>query len=132
MIATWGHIHNYLGMCFDFSQPHKFCMGMDAYIRKVIDDFPEEITGVLPSPAADHLYQICDPTLAKPLCEKHAVTFHHTVAQLLFASMHACRDIQVAILLLTTCVKHPDEDDWGKLKCVLMYLNGTKFLKLTL
>jgi hypothetical protein len=29
-------------------------------------------------------------------------------------------------------VKLPDEDDWGKLKQVLKYLNGTKHLKLTL
>ena len=29
-------------------------------------------------------------------------------------------------------VKSPDEDDWGKLKRVLKYLNGTKYLKLRL
>jgi hypothetical protein len=29
-------------------------------------------------------------------------------------------------------VKSPDEDDWGKLKQVLKYLNGTKYLKLNL
>jgi hypothetical protein len=29
-------------------------------------------------------------------------------------------------------MKAPDEDDWGKLKRVLKYLNGTKHLKLTL
>ena len=28
--------------------------------------------------------------------------------------------------------KIPDEDDWGKLKCILKYLNGTKYLKLRL
>jgi len=33
---------------------------------------------------------------------------------------------------LTTRVKNPDEDDWGKLKRVLKYLNGTKYLKLKL
>ena len=32
----------------------------------------------------------------------------------------------------TTRVKDPDEDDWGKLKRVLKYLNGTKYLKLNL
>ncbi len=32
----------------------------------------------------------------------------------------------------TTRVKSPDEDDWGKLKRVLKYLNGTKYLKLNL
>ncbi len=31
-----------------------------------------------------------------------------------------------------TRVKSPDEDDWGKLKHVLKYLNGTKYLKLRL
>ena len=29
-------------------------------------------------------------------------------------------------------MKNPDEDDWGKLKRVLKYLNGTKYLKLNL
>ncbi len=29
-------------------------------------------------------------------------------------------------------MKSPDEDDWGKLKRVLKYLNGTKYLKFTL
>ena len=38
-------------------------------------------------------------------------------------------DIQTAVAFLTTQVKTPDEDDWGKLKWVLN-LNGTKFLKL--
>ncbi len=58
--------------------------------------------------------------------------FHHTIAQLLFASTRARRDIHVAVSFLTTRVRAPDEDDWGKLKWVLKYLNGTKYLKLTL
>ncbi len=29
-------------------------------------------------------------------------------------------------------MKSPDEDNWGKLKQVLKYLNGTKYLKLKL
>jgi hypothetical protein len=59
---------------------------MDDYIHKVIQEFPEQITGSAPSPAADHLYQICDASQAKPLDEQRALAFHHTVAQLLFAS----------------------------------------------
>ncbi len=31
-----------------------------------------------------------------------------------------------------TRVKSPNKDDWGKLKRVLKYLNGTKYLKLRL
>ncbi len=41
-------------------------------------------------------------------------------------------DIQTAVAFLTTRVKSPDIDDWGKLKRVLKYLNGTKYLKLRL
>ena len=47
-------------------------------------------------------------------------------------SCQAHRDIVVAVSFLTTRVKKPDEDDWGKLKRVLKYLNGTRHLKLTL
>ena len=54
------------------------------------------------------------------------------MAQLLFMATRARRDIQTAVAFLTTRVKAPDKDDWGKLKRVLKYLNGTKFLKLTL
>ncbi len=88
--------------------------------------------GVVPSPAADHQYQICYHALTKPVDEVRAQAFHHTIAQLLFASTRARRDIQVAISFLTTRIRAPDEDNWGKLKRVLKYLSGTKYLKLTL
>ena len=42
------------------------------------------------------------------------------------------RDIQTAVAFLTTRVRSPDEDDWGKLKRILKYLNGTRYLKLRL
>ena len=38
----------------------------------------------------------------------------------------------MAVVFLTTRVKSPDEDNWGKLKRVRKYLNGTRNLKLTL
>ena len=61
-----------------------------------------------------------------------ATAFHHTVAQLLFMSSRAQRDIQTGVAFLTTRVKLPDEDDRRKLKYVLKYLNGTRNLELTL
>jgi hypothetical protein len=36
------------------------------------------------------------------------------------------------VAFLTTRVKEPDEDDWGKLRRGLKYLNRTKYLKLKL
>jgi hypothetical protein len=92
------------------------------------------ITGKAPTPAADHLFKIRDKKESKPLEEERALAFHHTVAQLLFMATRARRDIQTAVAFLTTQVKNqnPDEDDWCKLKRVLKYLNGTKYLKLNL
>ena len=54
------------------------------------------------------------------------------MAQLLFLSARARRDIQLPVAFLTTRVKEPDEDDWGKLKRCLSYLKGTLHMKLTL
>ncbi len=66
-----------------------------------------------------------DDVEAKLLPEDQALIFHHTVAQLLFLSARTRRDIQTPVAFLTTRVKSPDEDDWGKLKHVLRYLKGT-------
>ncbi len=60
------------------------------------------------------------------------MAFHHATAQLLFLSARARRDIQPAIAFLTTRVRAPDEDDWGKVKRVLAYLKGTMHMPLVL
>ena len=46
--------------------------------------------------------------------------------------MRARRDINTAVAFLSTRVKTQDEDEWGKLKRVIKYLNGAKNLKLML
>lgn len=125
-----GPIHDYLGMTFDFSSNNTVRVDMTKYITKVISDFPEEISGVAATPAADHLFKVREDVMK--LNEEQADAFHHTVYQLLFAASRARRDIQTAVSFLTTRVKDPDEDDWGKLKRILKYLNGTRNMKLTL
>ena len=55
---------------------------------------------------------------------------HHRA--ITFPSQRARRDIQTPVAFLTTRVKKPDEDDWGKLRRLLKYLKGTKYMKLTL
>jgi hypothetical protein len=90
------------------------------YLRNVIKEFPEEITGTCAMPASDHLFKVCED--GRKLSEELADAFHHTVYQLLFAANRARRDIQTAVLFLTTRVK---ARDWGKLVRVLKYINGT-------
>ena len=130
LAETTGSVHDYLGMIFDFSERDKVKINMTEYLSKVIADFPEEIIGKAATPAGDHLFKVRDE--GRRLNDEQADAFHHTVYQLLFAANRARRDIQTAVSFLTTRVQAPDKDDWGKLKRVLKYLNGTRYLKLTL
>jgi hypothetical protein len=58
---------------------------------------------------------------------------HHTmVAKGLFLCKRARPNIQPTIAILCTRVKDPNEVDWGKLVRMMMYLNGTRKLRLTL
>jgi hypothetical protein len=84
------------------------------------------------TPVADHLFNIRDKKETRSLEEERALAFHRTVAQLLFMLTKARWDIQTAVAFLTTRMKSPDEENWGKLKQVLKYLNVTKYLKLKL
>ena len=126
-----GPKHDYLGMNLDFSTKGTVNIEMTPYIKKIITAFPEKITGVQSTPAADHLFQIRPESEARVLPEEQARAYHHTTAQLLFLS-RVRRDIQTTVAFLTTRVKRPDEDDWGKLKRVLKYLNSTLHLPLSL
>ena len=105
---------------------------MIKYLHKVIKEFPERITGSATTPAADHLFQVWEYGEAKLIEEKRDQQFHTTVFQLLFLSSRARQDIQTAVAFLNTQVKKPDEDDWDKLRRVLKYLNGTKYMKIRL
>ena len=73
-----------------------------------------------------------DPSLVMVLPEVQAMAFHRTMAQRLFLSAMVLRDIQPATAFLTTRVRSPDEDDWGKVKWVLRYLKGTLHMPLIL
>jgi hypothetical protein len=65
-----GKDHDYLGMIFDFSAKGKVRVVMMEYIKNIIKDFPEEITGTKLSPAPDHLFTVRNPSLAKVLPEE--------------------------------------------------------------
>ncbi len=125
-----GRKHDYLGVDMEFCDDGTLEVSMIKYLKNVINEFPELIKGRAATPAHEKLFVIRDESEARKLKEEQALAFHHTVAQLLFMATRARRDIQTAVAFLTTRVKNPDEDDWGKLKRVLKYLNGTKYLKL--
>ena len=130
-----GKVHDYLGVDFDYSESGKVKISMIKYLKGVIDEFPEDLpTRHAATPASDNLFKVRDENdpAYRPLPKEKARQFHHTVAQLLFMSSRSRRDIQTTVAFLTTRVKKPDEDDWGKLRRCLSYLKGTRYMKLTL
>jgi hypothetical protein len=127
-----GNKHDYLGVDMEFNKDGTLDVSMITYLKNVIAGFPKEVRGKAAPPVVMHLFLVRDRSKARTLKEERALAFHHTVAQLLFMCTRARRDIQTAVVILTTRVKEPDKDDWVKLKRVLKYLNGTKYLKLKL
>ena len=53
-----GLIHDYVGMNLDFTDRGKLKISMVPFLKKIIDDFPEAITGSVATPAADHLFKV--------------------------------------------------------------------------
>ena len=127
-----GKIHDYLGIDLDYTTKGKVGVSMIKYVDKILEGFSEELGAPAATPAAEHLFQVRNDSEAEYLSEEKAQEFHHITAQLLFLSARSRRDIQVTVAFLTTRVKKPDTDDWGKLRRVLKYLKGTKHMKLVL
>ena len=87
MMVYRGKVHDYLGMDLDFSSAKTLKIVMIKYIKKIHEDFPEEIKSAPATPAAEHLFE-------------QALAFHHTTAQLLFLSVHARPDTHTAVSFL--------------------------------
>jgi hypothetical protein len=106
-------VHDYLGMTLDYATKGEVKVTMVDYLKGVLNDFQEVIEGHAQTSAADNLFTVRPDDERTTLDEERARAFHHSVAQLLFASSRARKDIQLAVSFLTTRVKEPDEDNWG-------------------
>ena len=129
MTVTTGNEQDFLGMNIKYRKG-KVTISMKKHILKAMELFSEEITKTAATPAKNYLFEVRDQS--KKLSEEKIDNFHSVVATLLFVSRRCRLDIQTAIGFLCTRVSEPDEDDWAKLKRVLMYLNGTIDMTLTI
>ncbi len=84
-----GQKHKYLGMDMEFNKDGTLEVSMITYLKNVIEQFPEKISGRASSLAAEHLFAVRDESEARVLEEERALAFHHTVAQLLFMCTRA-------------------------------------------
>ncbi|KAL7554681.1 hypothetical protein ACHAWF_018950 [Thalassiosira exigua] len=131
-----GKVRDYLGVNFDYgTQKRKVeifmidCLhNLPEYFKKI-----EELGAPTATPVVEQLFQVWDEADRNyaPLPEEKAVVFHRFTAKLLFMSNRARCDVQTAVSYMTSRVKKPDLDNWGKQRRCLKYLKGMKQMKLT-
>ena len=130
LTTSRGKVLEYLGMTLDYSKKGRVKISMYDYVKKIVDESPNDMSGVAKTPASSHLFQ-SNPE-CKKLPEKTAQLFHHITAKLLYLCKRTRQDIQTAVAFLCTRVKSPDTDDYKKLTRVIQYLRGTQELTLTI
>ena len=122
--AVRGKRHDYLAMILDFSIPGVLQVDMTPYVKSMIEEFPEKLSGKTITPWNENLFKV-DPT-SKPLDIKCAKVFHTFVMKGMFLCKRGRQDIQPAIAFMTTRVREPNEGDWKKLVKMMNYLKATK------
>ena len=73
-------------MTLDLRTPVYLWVTMIEYLKGVLEDLTEFITGRITIPAANHLFQVRPEDEQALLDEERSTAFHHTVAQLLFVT----------------------------------------------
>ena len=130
MTVTRGRKHTYVGIDIIYNDDGTVTIDMIEYLKEAVNEFPEDVTKEVPSPAALYLFEVNDDTPKLPKEKKEI--FHRITAKLLFVSRRGRPDIQLTIAFLCTRTTKSDEDDWKKLKRLMQYLNATISLTLTL
>jgi hypothetical protein len=119
-----GKRHDYLAMVLDFSIPGVLQVDMTDYVKGMIADFPEELSGKTKAPWNENLFKV-DP-MSKMLDASQAKLFHTFVMKGMFLCKHGRQDIQPAIVFMATRVTQPNEGDWKKLIKMMNFLKATK------
>jgi hypothetical protein len=101
---------------------------MDGYVTDLLEHV--EVRGKAKTPATADLFTVNEEAMKLGQVDKEA--FHSKTAKLLYLGKRVRPDILTAIVFLATRVQGPDTDDAKKLERVLMYLNGTREMCLTL
>ena len=119
----------YVGMDFEY-KGKEVIISMVSHIEDAINEFPEELSQKVITPAGLHLFEVNKNS--EKLDFKEAKIFHRIVAMLLFVCKRARPDVHVPVAFLTTRTTKSDVDDWKKLQRLLGYLKNTLHLKLHL
>jgi hypothetical protein len=123
MTITRGKEHVFLGMHITYLENGTAQLRMADYLKEAISEFGESITKTAATPAKRDLFDVADD--GEFLDKTRSEIFHSVTAKLLYVSHRGRLDIELPIAFLCTRVSKSTIQDWGKLKRVLEYLNGT-------
>jgi hypothetical protein len=99
-------------MTLVFSQADKVKVRKHDYVKELLEEAPDDTTGELVTPAADHLFVVNSNNM------------------LIYIIIFCFSRREHARILCTSRVKSPDVDDRKKMGRVIKYLHGSKELEL--
>jgi hypothetical protein len=88
MRVSIGKFHNYAGTNLDLWGKGEVKVTIIDYLKTVLNDFPEMITGSAITPVTTHLFYIRSDKERILLGKEQARAFHHSVVHLLFTSSY--------------------------------------------
>lgn len=119
-----GDDHDFLGMNISFQKKDRTVkINMKQHALNALSNFLEDVTKTAATPATRFLFDVREDS--PKLDERRKVNFHSVTMQLLYIAKRCRLDILTTVSFLSTRMKNPDEDDWGKLRRCLQFLKGT-------
>ena len=109
LAASYGKIHEYLGMTIDWSVDGRVMFTMCDYLKDILAEAPDEFDSKDMTPTVSDLFQVNE------VCQKLDVIttdlFHYIVTRFIFVAKRARPDSQVAVAFLCNQVKSPNVED---------------------
>ena len=124
LVIRKGPVLSYLGMSLDFSTKEEVAITQRGFTDEMLGGCGIDLTKGAATPASDNLFVTREE--AEKLTESEAVWFHRLTAQMLYLAKRTRPETLTAVAFLVTRVTKCDKDDLGKLKRLLLYVNGTR------
>ena len=106
-----------------FKDDGKVHIGTVGHLKEAIAQFGEDVSEPVKNMATKKLFVVDENS--KPLSTDKADVFHSVTAKLLWVEKRSRPDIELVISFLCTQISCCTEEDWGKLKRLLRFLNQT-------
>ena len=123
LTASYGKIHEYLGMTIDRTTEGMVVFTMYDYLADILDETPTQFDGEDVTPAVSELFTV--NSTHRKLDTSTAFLFHRIVAKFLYVAKRARPDLQVVVAFLCKQVKCPNVADWKKLGKLVRYVRAT-------